>query len=58
VSKFFLSNKDYKSVVEFLIMAGIVDEAFDIATQHDVMETFAEMIKDEASTEMRKFRLH
>lgn len=53
VSKFFMTNKDFKSAVEFLIMAGMVDEAFEIATQHDVMETFAEIIKDEASTELR-----
>ncbi|KAJ3077769.1 WD repeat-containing protein 19, partial [Quaeritorhiza haematococci] len=43
---------DYKSVVEFCLMAGMTEEAFEIATQHDEMEHFAELIKDEASTEM------
>lgn len=35
-------------------MAGIVEEAFETATQHDLMEVFADLIKDEASTDMRK----
>ncbi|KAJ3227474.1 WD repeat-containing protein 19 [Clydaea vesicula] len=52
VSKFFQSIKDYKSVIEFYVMAGIIDEAFEIATQNDVVEHFAEIIKDETSTEM------
>jgi WD repeat-containing protein 19 len=54
VSKFFLNMRDYKSVVEFYLMAGMFDEAFELAQQNDVMEHFAELIKDEAGPEMRK----
>ena len=32
VSRFFIGIKDYKSVVEFYIMAGMADEALEIAT--------------------------
>jgi WD repeat-containing protein 19 len=31
VSKFFLGLRDFKSVVEFLLMAGMNDEAFELA---------------------------
>ena len=31
VSKFFQGMQDYKSVVEFLLMAGMSDEAFELA---------------------------
>ncbi|KAI8836727.1 hypothetical protein BJ741DRAFT_708422 [Chytriomyces cf. hyalinus JEL632] len=52
VSKFFQSMKDYKSVVEFLLMAGMMEEAFELAQHHDVMEHFGEIVQNEASTEM------
>ncbi|KND01208.1 uncharacterized protein SPPG_04298 [Spizellomyces punctatus DAOM BR117] len=52
VSKFFQSIKDYKSVVEFFLMAGMREEAFELAQQHDVMEHFAELVKDEATPEI------
>ncbi|ORY49888.1 WD repeat-containing protein 19 [Rhizoclosmatium globosum] len=52
VSKFFQSMRDYKSVVEFLLMAGMVDEAFELAQHHDVMEHFGEIVQAEATTEM------
>ncbi|KAI8805835.1 hypothetical protein BJ742DRAFT_819298 [Cladochytrium replicatum] len=52
VSKFFQMIKDYKSVVEFCLVAGMQDEAFELAQQHDVMEHYAELIKEEATPEM------
>ncbi|KAJ3113681.1 WD repeat-containing protein 19 [Physocladia obscura] len=52
VSKFFQSMKDYRSVVEFLLMAGMADEAFELAQHHDVMEHFGEIVQNEASAEM------
>ncbi|KAJ3394005.1 WD repeat-containing protein 19 [Entophlyctis sp. JEL0112] len=52
VSKFFQSMKDYRSVVEFLLMAGMTDEAFELAQHHEVMEYFAELVQNEASEDM------
>ncbi|KAI9344181.1 hypothetical protein DFJ73DRAFT_840418 [Zopfochytrium polystomum] len=52
VSKFFQGMRDYRSVVEFLLMAGMVDDAFELAQQHGVMEHFAELMKDDATTEL------
>ncbi|KAJ3099152.1 WD repeat-containing protein 19 [Phlyctochytrium planicorne] len=52
VSKFFQARLDFKSVVEFCLMAGMVDEAFELAQQHEVMEHFAELVKPEASTQL------
>ncbi|KAJ3176549.1 WD repeat-containing protein 19 [Irineochytrium annulatum] len=52
VSKFFQARKDYHSVVEFCLMAGMTDEAFELAQQHDVMEHFGELVKGEATPEM------
>ncbi|KAJ3330817.1 WD repeat-containing protein 19 [Blyttiomyces sp. JEL0837] len=53
VSKFFQGMKDFKSVVEFLLMAGMADEAFELAQQHDVMDHFGELVKNDATPEMR-----
>ncbi|KAJ1537325.1 WD repeat-containing protein 19 [Nowakowskiella sp. JEL0078] len=55
VSKYFQSVKDFKSVVEFFLMANMKDEAFALAQQHDVMEYYAEIIKDEASNELSTY---
>lgn len=51
ISKFFQTMKDYRSTVEFCLVAGMKDEAFELAQQHNVMEIYAEAVKDEASQE-------
>ncbi|KAJ3110612.1 WD repeat-containing protein 19 [Phlyctochytrium bullatum] len=52
ISKFFQARHEYKSVIEFCLMAGMSDEAFELAQQHDVMEHFAELVKREASPQL------
>ncbi|KAI8831390.1 hypothetical protein BC829DRAFT_409646 [Chytridium lagenaria] len=52
VSKFFQARQEYNSVVEFCLMAGMVDEAFELAQQHDVMEHFGVLIKGNANPQM------
>ncbi|KAI9206652.1 uncharacterized protein BJ171DRAFT_597315 [Polychytrium aggregatum] len=52
VAKFFQSIKDYKSVVEFYLVSGMQTEAFELAQQHDVMDHYAELVKDDATAEM------
>ncbi|KAG2385456.1 hypothetical protein C9374_003271 [Naegleria lovaniensis] len=39
---------NYRSAIEFLIMAEKVDEAFDIAKTHDEMDTYAKIIENKA----------
>ncbi|KAI8820676.1 WD repeat-containing protein 19-like protein [Fimicolochytrium jonesii] len=51
VAKVFQSMRDYRAVVEFYLMAGMRQEAFELAQQKDVMEHFAEMVKEDASSE-------
>ncbi|KAJ3156217.1 WD repeat-containing protein 19 [Geranomyces michiganensis] len=50
VAKVFQSLRDYRSVVEFYLMAGMRDEAFELAQQRDVMEHFADLVKEDATT--------
>ncbi|KAI8921154.1 hypothetical protein DFJ77DRAFT_448813 [Powellomyces hirtus] len=49
VAKVFQSMRDYRSVVEFFLMAGMREEAFELAQQRDVIEHFAELIKEDAT---------
>ncbi|KAI9093093.1 hypothetical protein DFS34DRAFT_717341 [Phlyctochytrium arcticum] len=49
ISKFFQSIKDYRSVVEFYLMAGMQDEAFELAQQRDVMEHYAELVREDTT---------
>ncbi|KAJ3181263.1 WD repeat-containing protein 19 [Geranomyces variabilis] len=49
VAKVFQSMRDYRSVVEFYLMAGMREEAFELAQQRDVMEQFADLVKEDAT---------
>ncbi|KAJ3283607.1 WD repeat-containing protein 19 [Borealophlyctis nickersoniae] len=51
VAKFFQGIRDYRSVVEFYLMAGMREEAFELAQQRDVMDHYAELVKDDATHE-------
>ncbi|KAJ3030718.1 WD repeat-containing protein 19 [Rhizophlyctis rosea] len=48
VARYFMAQKDYRSVVEFYLMAGMSSEAFELAQQQGVMEYYADLVKDEA----------
>ncbi|KAJ1556127.1 WD repeat-containing protein 19, partial [Cladochytrium tenue] len=57
VSRFFQGMRDFRSVVEFLVMAGMTDEAFEVAQvkdmkQHGVMDHFAGLVQNEATPEL------
>ncbi|KAI9017068.1 WD repeat-containing protein 19 [Gaertneriomyces semiglobifer] len=52
IARYFLARKDYRAVVEFYLLAGMKQEAFELAQQRDVMDHFAELVKDEASVEL------
>ncbi|KAJ3055204.1 WD repeat-containing protein 19 [Rhizophlyctis rosea] len=47
VAKYFMSQRDYQSVVEFYLMAGMGSEAFELAQQQGVMEHYAELVKED-----------
>lgn len=44
LSRHCLQAKDFKGAVEFLLLAGQMDQAFDIAMGHSEMDTFARII--------------
>lgn len=52
VMQFFQDIKDYRSVVEFCLIAGMSDEALNYAKANGQMELYAELIETEASTDM------
>ncbi|TPX34511.1 hypothetical protein SmJEL517_g02844 [Synchytrium microbalum] len=43
---------DYKSVIEFCLLADMKNEAFEIAQKHDVMDQYAELLQDQATPEL------
>ena len=51
ISRHFLSTGDFKSVVEFCLMAGMVDEAFELAKKHDVVAFYADLLGDEVAND-------
>lgn len=44
LSRFCLQQQDFGGAVEFLLMAGQMDQAFDIAMGHNEMDTFARIV--------------
>jgi WD repeat-containing protein 19 len=53
VMRFFQGMKDYRSVVEFCLLAGMQDEALNYAKVNGQMELYAELIEADASTDTR-----
>ena len=53
ISHFFQEMRDFKSTVEFCLLAGLKTEAFEIAQVQDVMEVYAELVKDDATPDIR-----
>ncbi|KXZ49298.1 hypothetical protein GPECTOR_22g892 [Gonium pectorale] len=44
LSRFCLQTQDFQGAVEFLLLAGQMDQAFDIAMGHNEMDTFARIV--------------
>merc|ERR1719266_40092 len=51
VARFFLKLGDFSSAIQFLVLSGCVDEAFQLAQQHGKMDLFAQIVGDEATPE-------
>ena len=51
VASFFQKFGDYASAVQFLVMSKCIDEAFNLARLHGLMELYAESLGGEASPE-------
>uniref|UniRef100_A0A0L8I442 Anaphase-promoting complex subunit 4 WD40 domain-containing protein n=2 Tax=Octopus bimaculoides TaxID=37653 RepID=A0A0L8I442_OCTBM len=52
VSQFFQKLDDFNTAIEFLVVSGCNDEAFQIAQMHDAMEIYARIIGNDASPEI------
>ncbi|GAB1599158.1 repeat-containing 19-like [Argonauta hians] len=52
VSKFFQKLDDFNTAIEFLIVSGCNDEAFQIAQMHNAMDIYARIIGNDASPEI------
>nr|KAJ3420801.1 WD repeat-containing protein 19 [Polyrhizophydium stewartii] len=52
MTKAFQAARDFKSAVEFYLIAGMPNEAFEIAKSQDVVEHFAELVQEDATNEM------
>ncbi|ORX55502.1 hypothetical protein BCR36DRAFT_581508 [Piromyces finnis] len=52
ISRFFQKINDYKSVIEFCLIADMKEDAFEIAQQHNEMEHLAALLKEDASQDM------
>jgi len=52
ISRFFQQINDYKSVIEFCLIADMKEDAFEIAQQHNEMEHLASLLKEDASRDM------
>lgn len=50
LSKHCMAVQDFQGAVEFLLMAGSMDQAFDIATKYNEMDTFARIVTEGAKT--------
>ncbi|KAG1674427.1 hypothetical protein FOA52_012954 [Chlamydomonas sp. UWO 241] len=48
LARFCLSSQDFAGAVEFLLLAGQMDQAFDIAQGHSEMDTFARIVQSTA----------
>mmetsp|Transcript_36982 Transcript_36982/g.82211 ORF Transcript_36982/g.82211 Transcript_36982/m.82211 type:complete len:1366 (+) Transcript_36982:300-4397(+) len=44
LAKFCLQSQDFQGAVEFLLLAGQMDQAFDIAQKYNEMDTFARIV--------------
>ncbi len=53
IAKFFQTLKDYKSVIEFCLLAGLEDDAFAYARANNYMEHYAQLIEQDAPRETR-----
>eukprot|EP00735_Rhodelphis_limneticus_P002837 TRINITY_DN1387_c0_g1::TRINITY_DN1387_c0_g1_i1::g.20098::m.20098 TRINITY_DN1387_c0_g1::TRINITY_DN1387_c0_g1_i1::g.20098 ORF type:complete len:1400 (-),score=364.31,sp/Q3UGF1/WDR19_MOUSE/44.20/0.0,IKI3/PF04762.7/0.00012,IKI3/PF04762.7/2.2,WD40/PF00400.27/1e+02,WD40/PF00400.27/1e+03,WD40/PF00400.27/0.025,WD40/PF00400.27/2.4e+03,eIF2A/PF08662.6/0.00032,Clathrin/PF00637.15/1.4e+03,Clathrin/PF00637.15/8.4e+02,Clathrin/PF00637.15/0.11,Clathrin/PF00637.15/0.91,Clathrin/PF00637.15/51,Clathrin/PF00637.15 len=51
VAEFCKEHKDYRGAIEFLLMAKQVDQAFQIAKDHDEMDAYAEALGDNGTKE-------
>ncbi|XP_062864836.1 WD repeat-containing protein 19 [Trichomycterus rosablanca] len=51
VARFFLRLNDYGSAIQFLVISGCSDEAFQLGQQHGQMEVYADIIGPDASME-------
>ncbi|KAL5037819.1 hypothetical protein RTP6_005194 [Batrachochytrium dendrobatidis] len=52
MTKAFQSLQDYKSTIEFYILAGMLKEAFEISKSQNLVEHFADMVEEQASNDM------
>ncbi|KAH6596396.1 hypothetical protein BASA50_005102 [Batrachochytrium salamandrivorans] len=52
MTKAYQNIRDFKSTIEFYVLAGMLNEAFEIAKSHNIVEVFADMVHEEASNEM------
>ncbi|TPX41030.1 hypothetical protein SeMB42_g05773 [Synchytrium endobioticum] len=43
---------DYRSVIDFCLLADMKNEAFEIAQQNDVMDHYAELVQNQATPEL------
>eukprot|EP00798_Chlamydomonas_sp_ICE-L_P012670 gene12669-15902_t len=50
LARYCLQNQDFAGAVEFLLLAGQMDQAFDIAQGHNEMDTFARIVQSSAKT--------
>ncbi|XP_075260010.1 WD repeat-containing protein 19-like isoform X2 [Convolutriloba macropyga] len=51
VAKFFVRMNDMESAIQFLVMSKCHDEAFQLASSHHHMKTYASILGDDASLE-------
>ena len=58
VAKHCKKNGDYKTAIEFLLLAKKTTEAFELAQQHDEMKTYAETLSSNGSSPMPIDHLH
>eukprot|EP00163_Fabomonas_tropica_P013367 TRINITY_DN2487_c0_g1_i2.p1 TRINITY_DN2487_c0_g1~~TRINITY_DN2487_c0_g1_i2.p1 ORF type:complete len:1366 (-),score=364.25 TRINITY_DN2487_c0_g1_i2:113-4210(-) len=49
VAKFSIKHKDYRAAIEFYLMAKMSEEAFTLATTHNEMEAYAQLLGVEGS---------
>ncbi|XP_076826013.1 WD repeat-containing protein 19-like isoform X2 [Clavelina lepadiformis] len=51
VARFFIKLGDFGSAIQFLVLSKCNEEAFQMAQQHGQMETYAEIVGDDATME-------
>lgn len=55
VAKHFQCIKDYKSMIEFFMIAGLTEQAFESALNYDQMGTYLSLLGEDASYNQRWF---